>query len=90
MHSEFDRDTGDLGTRLKGEILASLSTWTVECGLTRLELAWSVSNMLLKHVGRTVTLDVYIEFIERLAAILGNEAKSLREVIHEDVRQRLN
>lgn len=46
--------------------------------------------MLLKHVARTMPLDIYIEFIERLCANLGDEARALRQVIEEDHRARLH
>ena len=78
----------DPDARLKGEILASLSTWSAEFELERLELAWAVAQMLLKHVNRSQPLDVYFEFLERLSAIAGEEARELRRVVGEDFRRR--
>lgn len=78
------------GDRLKGEVMASLSDWTAEYGLVRLELGWAVVNMLLKHVAREQPIGVYVEFIERLATILGEEAAGLREVLADEVRRQVN
>ena len=76
--------------RLKGEVMASLSEWTAEYGLVRLELGWTVANMLLKHVSREQPIGIYVEFIERLADILGEEAKGLREILADEVRLKIN
>lgn len=89
MDADFERGAPDPDARLKGEILASLSTWTADYELARLDLAWSVTQMLLKHVARE-PLDVYVEFIEKLSAILGDEAEQIRKVVGEDCRRRAN
>ncbi|WP_147283788.1 hypothetical protein [Bosea caraganae] len=90
MDEEFDCKDCDRSTRLEGEILSSLCTWSAEYGLARLDLGWSVAKMLLKHVSRTMPLDIYIEFVERLAAVLGDEARAIRQVAEEDHRARLH
>lgn len=78
----------DPDARLKGEVLGALSTWQAEFELVRLELAWTVAQMLLTHVRRSQPLDVYIEFIDRLAGIAGEEARDLKKVVEEDFRRR--
>jgi hypothetical protein len=88
--ADWTQGASDPGTRLKGEILGSFADWANEYGQTRLELPWTVAQMLLKHVGRTQDLAVYLEFIERLSAILGDEAAALRQVIAENFRKRAN
>lgn len=80
----------DPDTRLKGEILASLSTWTADYELVRLELAWAVAQMLMRHVSRTQPLEVYIEWLERFADIAGEQAQELKKAVGEDSRRRLN
>lgn len=80
----------DPDARLRGEILSSLSTWTAEYEQEGLDLAWTVAQMLLQHVNRTNGLADYIAFIERVSAILGDEAAALRQVIAEDFRKRMN
>lgn len=80
----------DPDARLKGEILASLSTWTADYDLVRLELAWTVVQMLLRHVKREQPLDVYLEFVERLANNLRDQSEGIRSVISEDTRRRAN
>ncbi|MBS7537743.1 hypothetical protein [Ancylobacter lacus] len=77
----------DADARLKGEILSSLSAWTADYELERLDLAWTVAQMLLKHVQREQTLDVYLEFAEKLVAILSDEARDIRAVVGEAVRR---
>lgn len=88
--ADFERDAPDPDARLKGEILASLSAWTADYELTRLELGWTVAQMLLKHVAREQTMDIYLEFIERLIAILSDEAAQIRGVVMEDFRRWAN
>jgi len=90
MGADFERGAPDPDARLKGEILASLSTWTADYGLERLDLAWSVTQMLLKHVAREQPLDAYVEFIEKLSSMLGDEAEQIRNVVGEDCRRRAN
>lgn len=88
--ADFGRGAPDPDARLKGEILASLSAWTADYGLVRLDLAWTVAQTLLKHVAREQPLDAYVEFIEKLSAILNDEAGQIRNVVGEDCRRRAN
>lgn len=74
---------------LKGEVLASLSEWNATYGTVRLELAWTVLQMLLKHVERE-GLTEYVEFCERASAALGEQAKGVTEVFEEDHRNRMH
>lgn len=87
MDADCERRISDSDARLKGEILASLSTWTADYGLARLDLAWTVAQMLLKHTRREQGLEVYLEFTERLSAILADEAAQMKAVIGEDFRR---
>ena len=84
-HQGASRNPDD---RLKGEILASLADWRQGYGTERLELGWTVLQALLKHIERTEGIAALIEFDERAAAIMADEAASLREVYEEDARAR--
>lgn len=77
----------DPHARLKGEILGALSDWSASHDLVRLELPWTVAHMLLKHTSRSQPLEVYLEFLERLADIAGEQARDLRKAIEEDFRK---
>lgn len=88
MDGEEERGAAGPEARLKGEILASLSAWSADYRLLRLDLAWVVTQQLLRHVARNQALEVYLEFLEKLAAHAGQEAHEIRGVIAEDARKR--
>lgn len=75
---------------LNGKILAALSSWSADYKTRRLDLAWNVLNMLLKHTSRTHGLAAYIEFLELASESMKDEASALREVINEDFKKQLN
>ncbi|WP_439629964.1 hypothetical protein [Shinella sp.] len=85
---DFEEGTpDDPHARLKGEILGALSDWSASHDLVRLELPWTVAQMLLRHTSRSQPLEVYVEFLERLADIAGEQARDLKKAMDEDVRR---
>lgn len=52
--------------------------------MVRLELAWTVSQALLRHVGDTQPMDVYLEYCAKSAAIHSQQAVLIKKVIAED------
>nr|WP_306266987.1 hypothetical protein [Pararhizobium sp. IMCC3301] len=74
---------------LKGEVLASLSSWTADFKTVRLELAWTVLQMLLKHVERQ-GMDVYVEFCDKAGAELRERSDGLKAIYEEDHRRRMH
>lgn len=74
---------------LKGEILASLSTWTADYKQVRQGLAWTVLQMLLKHIERQ-GMDIYMEFCDKAGAELSERSEGLKTIYKEDHRRRMH
>lgn len=78
----------DRDDRLQGEVFAALSDWELEFETTGSELAYVVVRTLLKHLERNQGLACMIEFEEKLAEIISEEAAGLRKILNDDFLQR--
>lgn len=73
------------GMRVKGELLASLADLQQRSGLSIAEIAHHWHQALMLKLQRE-DLAAYIRFAERTGAHLTEDARALREIIDEDVR----
>lgn len=91
MLGEYEDKRGasaNLDDRLKGELLATFAELKSRYGTTRLELAWSAITALLNHVEKHEGLAEMVEFSERAADVLGDNAKEIRTILDDDHRKR--